>query len=121
MATFGERLRSLRIEKELNQEEFGSIFNMTKSRISQYETSRNEADDETKKMFADYFKVSLDYLMGRTNIRDPESLTLDEELHQLLNDPDTMVAFKDFKSLSDTDKQEIINFIKFKKQQKNSN
>lgn len=117
MATFGDRLRSLRIEKELNQEELGKIFNMTKSRISQYETSKHEADDETKKMFADYFKVSLDYLMGRTNIREPESLTLDEELQQLLNDPDTMVAFKDFKNLSETDKQEIINFIKFKKQQ----
>jgi transcriptional regulator with XRE-family HTH domain len=117
MATFGDRLRSLRIEKELNQEELGKIFNMTKSRISQYETSKHEADDETKKMFADYFKVSLDYLMGRTNIREPESLTLDEELQQLLNDPDTMVAFKDFKNLSETDKQEIINFIRFKKQQ----
>jgi transcriptional regulator with XRE-family HTH domain len=117
MATFGDRLRSLRIEKELNQEELGKIFNMTKSRISQYETSKHEADDETKKMFADYFKVSLDYLMGRTNIREPESLSLDEELQQLLNDPDTMVAFKDFKNLSETDKQEIINFIKFKKQQ----
>ena len=69
MATFGERLRSLRIEKELNQEEFGKLFNMTKSRISQYETSRNEADDETKKIFADYFNVSLDYLMGRSNVR----------------------------------------------------
>jgi transcriptional regulator with XRE-family HTH domain len=117
MATFGDRLRSLRIEKELNQEEFGKIFNMPKSRISQYETNKRQADDETKKTFADYFKVSLDYLMGRTNIREPESLTLDEELQLLLNDPDTMVAFKDFKNLSETDKQEIINFIKFKKQQ----
>jgi transcriptional regulator with XRE-family HTH domain len=117
MATFGDRLRILRIEKELNQEEFGKIFNMPKSRISQYETNKRQADDETKKTFADYFKVSLDYLMGRTNIREPESLTLDEELQQLLNDPDTMVAFKDFKNLSETDKQEIINFIKFKKQQ----
>jgi transcriptional regulator with XRE-family HTH domain len=117
MATFGDRLRSLRIEKELNQEEFGKIFNMPKSRISQYETNKRQADDETKKTFADYFKVSLDYLMGRTNIREPESLTLDEELQQLLNDPDTMVAFKDFKNLSETDKHEIINFIRFKKQQ----
>ncbi len=119
MATFGDRLRSLRLEKSLSQEELGKIFNMTKSRISQYETSKHEADDETKKIFADYFKVSLDYLLGRTNIRNPESLTLDEELQQLLNDPDTLVAFKDFKNLSDADKQEIINFIKFKKQQSN--
>lgn len=118
MTTFGERLRSLRIEKDLNQEEFGKIFNMTKSRISQYETGKHESDDETKKIFADYFKVSLDYLMGRSDIRNPEALTLDEELQQLLSNPDTLVAFKDFHNLTDTDKQEIINFIKFKKQQK---
>ena len=117
MVTFGERLRSLRIEKNLTQEDFGKIFNMPKSRISQYEKNKRQSDDETKNLFADYFKVSLDYLMGRTDIRNPESLTLDEELQQLLNDPDTMVAFKDFKNLSDMDKQEIINFIKFKKQQ----
>lgn len=117
MATFGDRLRSLRIEKGLKQEELGKIFNMTKSRISQYETGKHESDDDTKKIFADYFKVSLDYLMGRTDIREPEALSLDEELQQLLSDPDTLVAFKDFKNLSDTDKQEIINFIKFKKQQ----
>lgn len=120
MATFGDRLRSLRIEKGLNQEELGKVFNMTKSRISQYETSKHEADDQTKKIFADYFKVSLDYLMGRSDIRNPESLTLDDELQQLLSDPDTLVAFKDFHKLSDTDKQEIINFIKFKNQQKPS-
>ena len=117
MTTFGDRLRSLRVENDLNQEEFGRNFNMPKSRISQYETNKRQADDETKKIFADYFKVSLDYLMGRSDIRIPEVLTLDEELQQLLNDPDTLVAFKDFHNLSDTDKQEIINFIKFKKQQ----
>lgn len=115
MATFGERLRSLRIEKGLSQEEFGKIFNMTKSRISQYETGKHESDDETKKMFADYFQVSLDYLMGRSDIRNPESPTLEEELQQLLSDPDTLVAFKDFQNLSDSDKQEIIDYIKFKR------
>ena len=45
---------------------------------------------------------------------------LDKELQELLNDSDTLVAFKDFHNLSDTDKQEIKNFIKFKKQQKNN-
>ena len=84
MATFGERLRSLRIEKDLNQEDFGKTFNMPKSRISQYETNKRQADDETKKIFADYFKVSLDYLMGRNDIRKPEALSLDKELQQLL-------------------------------------
>lgn len=57
--------------------------------------------------------------MDRTNIREPKSLILYEELLQLLNDPDTLLAFKNFNNLSDIDKQEIINFIKLKNNKKN--
>ncbi len=39
--------------------------------ISDYERDRSEPDDETKKFFASFFNVSLDYLMGLTNERVP--------------------------------------------------
>jgi len=63
------------------------------------------------------FGDKLRQLRNDTNMKNIEYPSLFEELQQLLNDPDTLVAFKDYKNLSDTDKQEIINFIKFKKQQ----
>lgn len=111
------RIRELRESREWTQEELGKLLNVQKAAISKYEIGRVQLTDEIIDKLAIIFNVSADYILGRSDIKNPESLTLDEELQQLLNDPDTMVAFKDFKSLSETDKQEIINFIKFKKQQ----
>lgn len=67
MVTFGERLRLLRKENNLTQEQLASYFGMKKSRISQYELDKRQADDDFKKQLADFFNVSLDYLLGRTN------------------------------------------------------
>ncbi len=99
----GERLRHLRIEKNLTQEEFGKIFNMTKSRISQYETSKHEIDDKTKILFADYFNISIDYLLGRIEDRNIEVLSSEEK--QLL---------LSFRKLSNGSQNEIFNSIKQK-------
>lgn len=114
------RIKELRESHNWTQEELGKMINVQKSAISKYETGKVPLTDETINKLIDIFKVSSDYLLGITNIKNSESLTLDEELLQLLNNPDTLVAFKDFNNLSDTDKQEIINFIKFKKQQKDN-
>ncbi len=113
------RLKQLRDEHQLTQSELGKILNISKQSISSYENGGSFPPPDMLGRLIDYFGVTSDYILGRTDIRNPESLTLDEELQQLLNDPDTLVAFKDFKNLSDSDKQEIINFIKFKKQQNN--
>lgn len=108
-----KRLRELRASLQLTQQEIADKLHISRVRYNQYETGKRQPDNEMLKIISNFYKVSVDYLIGNES----EQTTLDEELQQLLNDPDTMVAFKDFKNLSDTDKQEIINFIKFKKQQ----
>ena len=45
-------------------------LNMAQNTISRYETGQREADYKTLILFADYFGVSLDYLLGRTDIPD---------------------------------------------------
>ena len=40
---------------------------MSQNTISRYETGAREADYKTLKLFADYFNVSIDYLLGRTD------------------------------------------------------
>ncbi len=42
-------------------------LNMNQNSISRYETGLREADYNTLILFADYFDVSLDYLLGRTD------------------------------------------------------
>ena len=44
-------------------------INMTQQRISAYEKGKREPDIETLKLFADYFNCSVDYLLGKTEIR----------------------------------------------------
>lgn len=69
--SFGDRLKFLREEKKLSREELASIFNISYSTISKYETNVRTPDDELKKRIAAYFDVSLDFLMGTSDIRNP--------------------------------------------------
>lgn len=65
--SFGKRLRNLRENKGLTQEELGKIINQKKSNISKYENERLQPSMETINSFAEYFNVSIDYLFGRTD------------------------------------------------------
>ena len=61
------RLRELRKRRKISQLKLALELNMTQNSISRYETGEREADYETLIKFADYFDVSLDYLLGRTD------------------------------------------------------
>lgn len=65
------RLRQLRLEKGLTQEELGKILSLHKSTISLYENGRRQLDPKTTQKIAVLFGVSVDYLWGRTNVREP--------------------------------------------------
>lgn len=64
------RLKALRKERNVSQLKLALDLNMNQNSISRYETGEREADYETLIQFADYFDVSLDYLLGRTDKRD---------------------------------------------------
>lgn len=68
---FKERLRALRIENKLTQEELGEKVNLTKANISKYETGRIEPNIETINYLANFFNVTIDYLLGKTDVRNP--------------------------------------------------
>ena len=60
------RLKELRKEKNISQLKLAIDLNMNQNSISRYENMEREADYDTLIKFADYFDVSLDYLLGRT-------------------------------------------------------
>ena len=64
------RLKELRKKRGISQLKLALDLNMNQNTISRYETGEREADYETLIRFADYFGVSLDYLLGRTDKRD---------------------------------------------------
>ncbi len=61
------RLKALRKEKGISQLKLAMDLNMNQNSISRYESGAREADYATLIMFADYFDVSIDYLLGRTD------------------------------------------------------
>ncbi|MFL0198426.1 helix-turn-helix domain-containing protein [Clostridium sp. WILCCON 0269] len=70
--TLGNRIRSLREEKSISQLELAKILNIGNTTLSQYESDKRVPSDTVKKKIAEYFNVSLDYLMGLTNKKEPK-------------------------------------------------
>ena len=65
---FGKKLRLLRKLKGYTQEQLAEILNTTRSCISNYELGNRQPDNETVSAVADFFDVSIDYLMGRSEV-----------------------------------------------------
>lgn len=61
------RLRELREARHLSQVRLAMELNLSQNSISRYENREREAGYETLVAMADYFQVSLDYLLGRTD------------------------------------------------------
>ena len=61
------RLKQLRKERGISQVRLSIDLNMGQNTISRYENEVHQADYKTLILFADYFDVSIDYLLGRTD------------------------------------------------------
>jgi transcriptional regulator with XRE-family HTH domain len=69
MTTLGSRIKEERISHKLTQTELGKICGVTKYTISLSENDKSTPSDDIKKILADYFDVSVDYLLGITNTK----------------------------------------------------
>ena len=74
------RIRELREESGLKLKELSKIIGVSESTMSLYENGKHEPDYTTLIKIADYFKVSLDYLLCRETVfQYSSSFTRDEE------------------------------------------
>lgn len=94
------RLRQLRKERGLTLKELASQTNMALTTISSIESGQNNLTVDNALLFANYFGVSTDYLLGKSNIRNPENTTPSFALGGLEGD------------LTDADKEMILNLAK---------
>lgn len=62
--TFGEKIRLLREERELNQTELGRAVGMTQRKVSYLERGEYEPSLEDIRALCLFFRVSADYLLG---------------------------------------------------------
>ncbi|WP_126425444.1 helix-turn-helix domain-containing protein [Brevibacillus marinus] len=69
--TFGTRLKRLRQQMGLSQQELANRIGLNRSTYARYETDDNQADYQTLQKLADFFGTSVDYLLGRTAAAKP--------------------------------------------------
>ncbi|KSU30842.1 transcriptional regulator Cro/CI family [Lactococcus lactis subsp. lactis] len=69
MSVFAERLKELRKGKGLTQQKVADSLNISQPNYRRWESGERSPSVETLIMLADYFDVSIDYLLGRKSER----------------------------------------------------
>ena len=92
MGNFNKVLKSLRLSNGMTQDELAQILKISRSTVGMYEKGDREPDYETLEAIADYFNVSIDYLLGRENTT--------VRLVNPLNAPTTLAAHFEIKLLT---------------------
>jgi transcriptional regulator with XRE-family HTH domain len=98
----GERLIKLRKSRKLTQQQIADKLHLSRGTYAQYEIDRRVPEYVTLEKLADFFEVSLDYLVGR-DIKEGKSQ---------LSEIDRKIL-EGVKSLPEEKKEEVMNFIDF--------
>lgn len=64
---FNARLKELRQDRKLTQEEFSKLTGISRSAIGMYESGKREPNFKTLELIADFFNVDMDYLLGKSD------------------------------------------------------
>ena len=124
--TFSDRVKQLRLKAGMTQYELADKLNLSRSAIAGYESEEKQASVKSIKELSNIFNVSVDYLLGATDIKNkPDELlkgeyhkdfeNVDEALKFILED-NTVMAFGGFDTNKLTD-DEIIEFANALKNQ----
>lgn len=62
-----KNIKAIREDHDLTQKQMAALLNVSQNTYSQYETGKIEWTASTLLILADYFNVSVDYLLDRTN------------------------------------------------------
>lgn len=67
----GSRLRDLREDADLNQTQIANYLGMSQTGYSKYETGENDIPTQVLIKLAQYYKTSVDYILGISENRNP--------------------------------------------------
>ncbi|MGE7621738.1 helix-turn-helix domain-containing protein [Viridibacillus sp. NPDC096237] len=88
MESLGSRIKKLREQQNISQKDFAKKLNVSNVVLSRYESDERKPDYETLQLIADYFEVTTDYLLGRSEIKNSrmfESAGITNEEYKSLN------------------------------------
>jgi len=104
--TLGERVKSLREREGMNQKELADASTISQATISRIESGQiEELKSDALIKLAEVLKVTVDYLIGKTNKMNPEEL--------VTVDSDANYIFRGYEKLSNTGKKQFKEFLRF--------
>lgn len=103
------RIKQLREELKISQNELGKILNKTQQQISLYENGTNELDLEGYLLLSKLFDCSIEYIAGKSEIKKSklDESQLDEHLLKI------GLSLKDYNPPTDEQKKQIEEFAKY--------
>lgn len=121
--TLGNRIKLLRDNRGIGQQELCDFLKIEQSTLANYENDRRTPKPEMISKIADYFGTTTDYLLGRTSNKNIEpkdkisiALNEDEELLEFWNDlkdrEELKLLFKQTRELDKTTIQQVMRIIK---------
>lgn len=79
------RIKELRKMRHVTQKELSNFLGVAQNTLSYWEQGKYDIDNASLKKLADYFGVTVDYLLGRTDDPNPPKPRLPDELQALLD------------------------------------
>lgn len=83
------RLKELRKQKGLKQKDLAGLIGISQSTLSEWESEKYQIDNDNLFKLADYFNVSVDYLLGRDSQSvnlDSHNTTIESDIQDKLNE-----------------------------------
>ena len=122
--SYGNRIAELRRKRNLTQEELANQLKISRAALSHYEQNRREPDFGTLNSIANYFKVTIDYILGRTD--DPTAQLDKETLNFMknleLSEKDLFTKFSlmiDGRALTQEEAKRFVAFIRAERSMSN--
>lgn len=112
MNKFCDRLRELRSEKGISQADLSKMLKLSRSRINMYERGEREPNFETLELLGDFFNVDLDYLLGKSDIKNKSPISPAEYTNQeieLTSEEEHLISV--FRTLSPDGKSYVLQTV----------
>ncbi|MFG3611277.1 helix-turn-helix domain-containing protein [Rummeliibacillus stabekisii] len=108
MSSLGMRIKKLREQNNISQKDFAKKIDVSNVVLSRYESDERKPDYDTLEKIADYYDVSIDYLLGRSESPTPSLIDKDdEEFQAFANDPSLQKWYKELPKSKEEDLRKL--------------
>lgn len=107
------RLKELRKTYGVSQEKLSKELSVSRSTVAMWESEKSQPDNNTLQKLADYFNVSVDYLLGRT-----DDMNQNPGEENISFDDFTYAMYNESKELTEEDKQALLGMARLLKKKK---